>query len=256
MSQRVLVVVPALIGAALVAGGCATKSFVREEVQKSQAQVEQKLDQQVGRLDGNLTQEKARISGVAVQVTETRTVADEATRRADQAAGKAGEAATRADGATAQAGEALAKAAEASGLASQAMAKAEQTDQRLTRLWANRNKRNLGDTLIVLFGFDKWQLDDRAETALLDVVKQLQENPNLVVDLEGYTDNVGPPPYNIQLSQRRSEAVRRFLVQKGIDLHRIQSIGLADIRPVADNTSSRGRDQNRRVAVKVFVPAE
>lgn len=255
MTHR-LVVGSALVGAALVASGCATKSFVREEVQKSQTQVEQKLDQQVGRLEGDLSQEKTRVGGIAGQLTEARGVADEATRRADRATGLAGEAAGKADAAAGQAGQAGATADRAAGVAGQALAKADETDARLTRLWLNRNKRTAGDTVVVLFGFDKWQLDDRAQTALLDVAKQLQDNPSLVVDLEGYTDSMGPQPYNVQLSQRRAEAVRRFLVEKGIDLHRIQWIGLADIRPVADNKTKQGRDQNRRVAVKLFVLAD
>ena len=78
----------------------------------------------------------------------------------------------------------------------------------------------------------------------------------LVVDLEGYTDNVGDPTHNIQLSQRRSEAVRRFLVEKGVEMNRIHSIGLGDIKPSADNTTPKGREQNRRVMVRFFAPSE
>ena len=76
------------------------------------------------------------------------------------------------------------------------------------------------------------------------------------LELEGYTDSAGDAMYNIQLSQRRSEAVRRFLVEKGVELHRIQSIGLGDIRPSADNGTAKGREQNRRVTVRTFAPAE
>jgi OOP family OmpA-OmpF porin len=88
------------------------------------------------------------------------------------------------------------------------------------------------------------------------VAKQLEENPNLVVELEGYTDSQGASDYNVQLSQRRSETVRRFLVDKGVELHRIHSIGLGDVRPSADNNTPKGREQNRRVMVKIFAPAE
>ena len=114
-----------------------------------------------------------------------------------------------------------------------------------------------GDSLISGdYRFDKAELDDRGQTALLDVAKQLQENPNLSVELEGYTDNVGNLPYNVQLSQRRSEAVRRFLVEKGVEMNRINSIGLGDIKPSADNTTPKGREQNRRVMVRFYAPAE
>ena len=254
--MRHRLVVPVVLGVAFLVAGCATKKFVREELDKSEATVGQRTGQEVARLERELSQGKAQLSGVEARVTETRAVADEATRKADQATGVAGQAATKADDAISKAAQAVTKADEAAGAAGQALAKVGDVDGRLSRLAANRNKRNLTDTVVVLFAFDKWQLDDRAQTVLLEVVTQLQANPNLVVDLEGYTDNVGPLPYNVGLSQRRAEAVRRFLVEKGIELHRVQSIGLGDIRPVAANNTKEGRDQNRRVAVKLFTPAE
>ena len=131
--------------------------------------------------------------------------------------------------------------------AKDALAKATDTDQRLTKLWANRDKRTLTETVVVQFDFDKWLLNDGAQTRLLELVKQLQDQPQLSIELEGYTDSTGPGPYNIQLSQRRAETVRRFLVDKGVELPRIHSIGLGDIRPVADNKSPEGRANNRRV---------
>ncbi len=251
-----IAVFPAVAGALLLTTGCATKTFVREEVQKSEAKLQERVGQEVGRLGGDLDQEKTRLTGVATRAEDARSAASEATRRADQASGLAGQASTKADEAAARAGQATTRADEAHATAGQALGKADETSSRLGRFLANRNKRSLSDTVTVVFAFDKWQLDDRAQTALLDVVKQLQDNPNLFVDLEGYTDNVGPETYNAQLSQRRAEAVRRFLVEKGIDLHRVQSIGLGDIQPIADNRTKQGRDQNRRVAVKLFVPGD
>jgi outer membrane protein OmpA-like peptidoglycan-associated protein len=218
--------------------GCATRKFVREEVQKS----ETKVTGDVGRVEVGLNQERERITGIASQVTETRTVAEDAVGRADRAAGIATEASARAERAEGRAGEAASKA--------------DATDERLTRLWKNRNGRLLVETVAVRFGFDKADLGDGAPTALLDVVKQLQSNPSLVVDLEGYTDSTGDSAYNVLLSQRRVEAVRRFLVEKGVELHRLNSIGLGAARPVADNKTKAGRDQNRRVAVRVFGPVE
>jgi outer membrane protein OmpA-like peptidoglycan-associated protein len=246
-----LVFICAAVAVPLVSVGCATKQFVREEVGKSEAAVRQ----EVGRIDSDLGQEKSRIGSLATQVTETRSAADGATRQAEQASTLAGRAVSKADEAGGRAGQALAKADEASATASQALGKAGETDHRLTRLWNSRNKLQSGDTTLILFGFDKWQLDDRAETALLDVIKVLEADRNLMVQIEGYTDSVGPTPYNVQLSQRRAEAVRRFLVAKGIQLHRIQWIGLGDARPAADNATRQGREQNRRVAVTLMAPA-
>jgi outer membrane protein OmpA-like peptidoglycan-associated protein len=236
----------------LITVGCATKKFVREEVGKSEA----KLGADVGRVEGALTEEKARTSQLSDQLGQTKVAVEQADGRAVEAANLARTAQGRADEGVTKATQAQARADEAHANAGQAMAKADETSARLTRLWANRDKRVPGESVAILFRFDKWELDDRGQTALLDVAKQLQENPTLVVELEGYTDSVGTMPYNVQLSQRRSEAVRRFLVEKGVEMHRIHSIGLGDIRPTADNTTAKGREQNRRVMVRFFAPAE
>lgn len=256
---------PVALMATLVVSGCATKKFVREEVQKSEA----KTTGEVTRIDQALTQGESKVSGVAAQVVEVRTATEAAAKSADEAgvkateAGtkaveadtKAGQAANRAEAADARAGQAMGKAEEAGAAAGQAMAKAEATDTRLTRLWKDRHTRVLGETVVIQFGFDRAELDDRSQTALLEVVRTLEQNPGAIVDLEGYTDNAGPNSYNVQLSQRRSDAVRRFLVDKGVALHRVQSLGLGDARPAAANTSRQGREQNRRVAVKMYAPA-
>src|SRR5262249_31169760 len=127
---------------------------------------------------------------VAVQQADGRAV--EATNLARTAQGRADEGVTKA-------GQAQARADEANTNAGQAMAKADETATRLTRLWSNRNKRVPGEAVAILFRFNSADLDDRGQTALLELAKQLQENPNVVVDLEGYTDNAGDATYNIQL---------------------------------------------------------
>jgi outer membrane protein OmpA-like peptidoglycan-associated protein len=241
-----------LASLSLLTVGCATKKFVREEVSKSEA----KLGADVGRVDSALAEEKARTTTMNDQLGQTKVAVQQADARATEATDLAKTAQGRADEGVTKATQAQARADEAHTTATQAMAKADETSARLTRLWQNRNARVPGDTVAILFRFDKWELDDRGQTALLEVAKQLQDNPNLIVELEGYTDSVGSMPYNVQLSQRRSEAVRRFLVEKGIEMHRIHSIGLGDMRPTADNTTAKGREQNRRVMVKFFAPAE
>jgi outer membrane protein OmpA-like peptidoglycan-associated protein len=223
-------IVPVLTATLLVPLGCATKKFVREEMQKR--------DVQIGRIDTDLGQERARVGEIGTQVVDARSRADEATRRADQATGLSH--------------QAMGRAEDAGGKAGQAVARAEETDSRLTRLWTNRNKRNIAETVVVRFGFDKADLDDRAQTALADLVKQLKDNPNVFVTLEGYTDKSGPAPYNVQLSQRRAEAVRRFMVQQGVDVHRIQSIGLGTV----PGTTKGSRQEHRMVAIHLVVPVE
>jgi outer membrane protein OmpA-like peptidoglycan-associated protein len=241
-----------LVAAVVLAGGCATKKFVQSEVGQSQ----QKLAQDLARVEADLGQEKARTERLGQELDAARATAAAADRTASEAAGAAQQAGTRAEAAATTAGAATARAEAAEATAREALAKAGDTDQRLTKLWTSRNKRMLADTHLVHFAFDKWVLDDRAQTTLRALVKQLQERPEMTVELEGYTDNVGASAYNIQLSQRRADAVRRFLVEQGIELPRIHWIGLGDIRPVADNKTRQGRDQNRRVSIRVFAPEE
>lgn len=245
-------VVGGLLGGALLVTGCATKKFVQEEVAKSQ----ERTGADVGRVDKSLGDEKARVDGLQKSLGETRTATEDAAKKATEASTAASQAATRADEASAKATEAAGRADAAGSTAKDALAKATDTDQRLTKLWANRDKRTLTDTVVVQFDFDKWMLDDGAQTRLLALAKQLQEQPQLTIELEGFTDNIGPVPYNIGLSQRRAESVRRFLVEKGVELPRIHSIGMGDIRPVADNKTRQGRDQNRRVSIRLYAPAE
>jgi outer membrane protein OmpA-like peptidoglycan-associated protein len=132
-----------------------------------------------------------------------------------------------------------------------AQTKAEEVDSRLTRLWDKRNVRSLSDSLVVQFRFNRAELDDKAQTALVQLVRELQQNPKLLIELEGYADPKGPREYNVQLSQRRVEAVRRYLVQNGVELARINSIGLG---PIDDPKTSDAA--KRRVTVKVMVLAD
>lgn len=134
-----------------------------------------------------------------------------------------------------------------------AFGRADEVDQRLTRLWSARHKRNVVETINVQFAFDRWELSDGAQTALLGVVKELKENPALTVDLEGYTDPVGARDYNIALSQRRVETVRRYLIQSGAELPRVTAIGLGPV-------NGAGRDEDhgkqRRVTLRLMIAAE
>lgn len=132
-----------------------------------------------------------------------------------------------------------------------AEARAGNVDQRLTRLWSNRHTRDLVETVEVTFGFDEWDLNDAAQTSLGSLVKELRENQKLSVDLQGYADPKGTYRYNVALSQRRVEAVRRFLVEKGVELPRINSVGLG---PILERGQPDGR--KRRVTVRLMVAAD
>ena len=135
------------------------------------------------------------------------------------------------------------------------MTRAEGVDGRVTKLWSaqqsakqNRHDATIVDTLHVQFGFDRSDLDDGAQTALLGLVKELQANSNLTVELVGYTDTKGAREYNNMLSQRRVDAVRRFLVEKGVQTSRIQAVGLG---PLGDRAVPEA--QKRRVSARLLI---
>jgi outer membrane protein OmpA-like peptidoglycan-associated protein len=226
-------------GVVLMLSGCATKDFVKETVSKQRTEVDQRIDkvegqvgegsQRLGTVEARVNEQGQRVEAVGSRVGGLETSVGQATNTAKDAQERANSAMSRADGAT---------------------TRADEVDSRLTRLWGSRNSRSLVETSDVRFAFGKADLSDGAQTALLGLVKEMKDNPLLVVELEGYTDAAGPLEYNVMLSQRRVDAVRRFLVQHGVEQTRINAIGLG---PVADRNVSS--DQKRRVAVKLLALA-
>lgn len=132
-----------------------------------------------------------------------------------------------------------------------AMTRAEGVDGRLTRLWANRYKQKVVDTVEIYFAFAKADLSEGAQLALLGVVKELQDSPTLVVRLRGFSDLTGARDYNYGLVQRRVEAVWRFLEAKGVELSRVQEIRMG---PLDDRGTPE--DKKRRVTVTVMADAD
>jgi outer membrane protein OmpA-like peptidoglycan-associated protein len=139
----------------------------------------------------------------------------------------------------------------ASERADAAMNRAEGVDGRLTRLWSNRYKQKAVDTVEIYFAFDKADLSEGAQMALLGVVKELQASPTLVVRLGGFTDPKGTRDYNYGLAQRRVEAVRRFLEEKGVELSRVQEIRMG---PLDDRGTPE--DKKRRVTVTLMADSD
>jgi outer membrane protein OmpA-like peptidoglycan-associated protein len=231
--------------------GCATRQFVRSEIMRSEATTRPGVDQ----LATDLQQHRARTREIAVQVAEAGRDGEAVARASIEALGMADVAAGRAADAMDHATIALARADEARTAADQALAESERAAERLARLWSARAKPPIAEAIVLRFRVDEWVLDDQARATLVDVVTRLRENPALVVELEGYADSAGPPPYNLRLSQLRAEAVARFLVEQGVEIHRLQTIGLGTARPVADNTTADGRRQNRRVVLRLLDPS-
>jgi len=101
------------------------------------------------------------------------------------------------------------------------------------------------------FDFDKSVLKPEGKAKLDDLVTKTKDINLEVIIAVGHTDSVGTDAYNQRLSVRRSEAVKAYLVSKGIEKNRVYTEGKGEKQPVADNKTAAGRAQNRRVEIEV-----
>ncbi len=106
----------------------------------------------------------------------------------------------------------------------------------------------------VRFGFDESQLSEEAQSALSLFAGSLSEHgPDVYIEIQGHTDDIGPDDYNLRLGARRAESVRRYLSKEvGLPLHRIAVISYGETEPISDNGSRDDRARNRRVALVVL----
>ncbi len=143
----------------------------------------------------------------------------------------------------------------AAGAAAESERKAADMQRQIDALQAKATDRGIVLTLgDVLFTTGRSDLKAGAASNLDRLVTFLSQNPDRTVEIEGHTDNVGSDDYNQDLSQRRADSVRSFLMQQGIGSERIAASGKGEQRPVADNESEGGRQQNRRVEVIIANP--
>lgn len=122
-----------------------------------------------------------------------------------------------------------------------------------------KNKENLQDFVFtfagdVLFTSGQSELRQQALAQIRQISDFLIKNPRYQVLVEGYTDDRGSTDYNLGLSQRRADEVKFALMREGVASNRIVSRGLGESQPIADNTSSVGRQQNRRVEITILSP--
>jgi hypothetical protein len=102
-----------------------------------------------------------------------------------------------------------------------------------------------------LFDFNKYTLKPEAREKLAKVSGILLAYPNLKVQVEGYTDNIGSDDYNQKLSEERADSVRDYLVGESVTDSNVTAKGFGKSNPIADNSTNQGRAQNRRVELVV-----
>ncbi len=99
----------------------------------------------------------------------------------------------------------------------------------------------------VNFDFNKATLQKAGLPILDEAADMLKANPDVNVEIRGYTDGVGSDGYNLRLSERRAETVKKYLVSRGVPASRLTTRGYGKADPVATNETAVGRAQNRRV---------
>jgi outer membrane protein OmpA-like peptidoglycan-associated protein len=101
------------------------------------------------------------------------------------------------------------------------------------------------------FEFNSSQLTAPAQQTLDEVASALLTQPELNVEIQGHTDSVGAVAYNLNLSQRRAQAVQTYLIGKGVSASVLTAKGYGKAKPIASNDTAEGRTQNRRVAFEI-----
>ncbi len=230
---------------AMLAGGCATKKYVRNTTAPIQAKVDQ-VGEQGNRTAAATEENKKEIKAVDERAESGISAAKE---RAMTAENKAGEAMNKA-------GEAMNKAGEAATAAADARTR---SDSNTTEIASIRNiVANIDDykpvsEATVNFAFGKDKLSPEAQQSLDKLAADKGNMKRFVIAVEGFTDKVGSADYNNALSQRRANSVVNYLVTKyDIPLYRIYMVGLGSQKPADEGKTREARSKNRRVEVKIY----
>ena len=97
------------------------------------------------------------------------------------------------------------------------------------------------------FDTDKATLKLGAEKVLIEMVRLMKNYPSLKIEIQGHTDNTGSPEHNLDLSKRRAETVKKFLLTYGVPGDHMIPEGYGEGKPVESNETEEGRTKNRRV---------
>ena len=112
-----------------------------------------------------------------------------------------------------------------------------------------------GSSLIlknIYFETNSYELDQRSDSEIGNVVELLKQNPGIKVEISGHTDNIGRKEYNMELSEKRAYAVFTSLVDNGIDRDRLAFVGFGDTKPLLPNENDLNRQSNRRIEFRVI----
>lgn len=227
-----------IVTASLLAGGCATKKYVRNTTTPIQAKVDE-VGQQTAKNSQQIDDTRNQVKQVDDKAQSGISAAQERASGADQHAATADQ----------HAGEAMSKANEAA----QTGDKNTQALNSLRSVVSNIDDYQMQTSATVAFKFDQWKLTDEAKQDLDKLAEGVKSDKRFFIAIEGYTDRIGTAEYNQALSRKRADAVMEYLVAKhDIPVYRIQMIGLGKEKPVDEAKNRTASAKNRRVEVKVF----
>jgi len=108
----------------------------------------------------------------------------------------------------------------------------------------------------ILFSIDSASLSAGSKGSLDEIASVLNEYPKTAIVVQGYTDSTGTEEHNQDLSERRAQAVKNYLVIRGVDEVRMSALGFGESSPIASNSTESGRRMNRRVDIMVKAKAK
>ncbi len=193
----------------------------------------------------------SRVSPVEMRVEEAHNRQDRLEERTESMSGQITELNAAFGVARSEARQAQKSADLAQNTADRAISRVDVTDKRVSAL----DEYKEAHMLVVAFAFNSSSLSGDARTQLDGLARQTQDVKGYLIEVKGFTSSDGDDNYNALLSQRRAESVVRYLIENHqISLRRIITPhGYGELAPVAENTSLQGRQQNRRVEVRILV---
>jgi len=240
--MRHFVATSCVLSLTLIAGGCATKKYVRNTTAPIQAKVDQ-VGEQTQKQGQEIQENRTQIKQVDDNAQSGISAAKERAMTADTHAGEAMK----------SAGEAMTRANQ---VGTELNQRVDQTNTNLDQLRttvANLDDYKMTGEASVTFKFNKYALDNQSKEELDKLVANVTSAKRYFISLEGFTDTTGTAAYNEELSRKRADAVAEYLVAKhDIPVYRIHMIGLGKEKPVDMGKNRAARAKNRRVEVRIF----
>ena len=253
-SMKQFLIAVGAVALGLTVTACATKKYVAQTVAKSVDPVASRVSATESK---NSDQDK-QIAATSKQVEEVERDLSPAKERIDDVDAKAGAAGTAAAQAGTRADNAQRSADDAKGAAQTAQQGVQRAEQRTEQVARNVDalvKMKLVTSATALFATGQSKISAEAKQAIAGLARQASGNERYMIEVQGYTDKTGDAVTNDRLSQARAEAVARELTNENkIPVRNISMIGSGYANPVGDDKTRDGRQQNRRVELRLFVP--